>query len=119
MEILDIILKQLGNRQEALPYITSGLRVNVFHVILYKCIKISSISSVTYGVAKEQARILKPLFGKTIYHVKCTKEFVDEVRNTKLEDRECITSYKVTALFTAVPVSSIIDIIKNRLEQDT
>ena len=29
----------------------------------------SSIGSVTYGVAKELARILKPLVDKTIYHV--------------------------------------------------
>ena len=46
---------------------------------------VPSIGSVTYGIAKELARILKPLVGKTIYHVNNTKEFVDEVRNTKLE----------------------------------
>ena len=39
-------------------------------------------------------------------------------------DDMCITSYymyvlHVTALFTAVPVSSALDIIKNRLKQDT
>ena len=36
-----------------------------------------------------------------------------------MEGGECITSYDVTALFTAVPMPSAIDIIKNRLEQDT
>ena len=34
------------------------------------------------------------------------------------EDGECIISYYVTSLFTAVPVASTIDIVKNRLEQD-
>ena len=70
-------------------------------------------------VAKELARILKPLVCKTILHVNNTKEFADEVRNTKLEEGEYITSYDVTALFTAVPVPSAVEITKNRLEQDT
>ena len=35
---------------------------------------VSSIGPVTYGVAKELARILKPLVGKTIYHVNSTKD---------------------------------------------
>ena len=46
----------------------------------------SSIASVTYGVANEPGRILKPLAGKSIYHVNDSKEFADEVRNTKLEE---------------------------------
>ena len=72
-----------------------------------------------YEVAKEQARIIKPLVGKTIHHVNNTKEFSDKVRNSKLGEGECITFYDVTALFTAVPESSALEIIKNRLEEDT
>ena len=34
---------------------------------------VPSIGSVTYGVTKELARILKILVGKTIYHVNSTK----------------------------------------------
>ena len=48
-----------------------------------------------------------------------TQEFADEIGNIKLEERECITSYDVTALFTSVPVSSALEIITKRLEQDT
>ena len=73
---------------------------------------VSSIGSLTHERAKELARILK-----TFHHINNTKEFADEVRNTKMEDGECIASY-VTALFTAVPVSYSLDIIKNRLEQN-
>ena len=47
------------------------------------------------------------------------KEFAEEIKNTKLEEGECITSYDVSALFTSIPVASAIDILKNRLEQDT
>ena len=44
---------------------------------------VSSIGSVTYGVAKELGRILKPLVGKSIHYVNNSKEFADEIRNTK------------------------------------
>ena len=80
---------------------------------------VSSIGSVTYEVTKELARILKPLFGKSINHVNYSKEFADEVRNTKLEKGDCITSFDVTALCTSIPVASALEVIKVRLEQDT
>ena len=50
----------------------------------------SSIGSVTYGVAKEIAKIIKPLVSTSSHHVNNTKEFADEIRNTKLEEGECI-----------------------------
>ena len=53
---------------------------------------VSSIGSVSDGVAKELTRILKPLVGSSCHHVNNTKEFADEIRNTKLEEGECITS---------------------------
>ena len=80
---------------------------------------VSSIGSVTYGVAKEISKIIKPVVGTSSHCVNNTKEFADEIRNTKLEEGECITSYDVTALFTSVPVSSALHIIKKRLEQNT
>ena len=41
------------------------------------------------------------------------------MKKTKLEEGECITSYYVSSLFTSIPVTSAIDIIRNKLEQDT
>ena len=72
----------------------------------------------TYGVAKELARIIKPLVGSTELHVNNSKEFIEEIKKTKLEEGECITSYDVSALFTSVPVPSALDIINNKLQQD-
>ena len=80
---------------------------------------VSCRGSMPFGVTKELVRILKSLVGKSIHHVNNTKEFAEQIRNIKLEEGECITSYDVTASFTAVPVASAIDIIKNWLEQDT
>ena len=79
---------------------------------------VSSIGSVTYGVAKEIARIIKPLVGSTEHHVNNSKEFIEEIKKTKLEEGECITSHDVSALFTSVPVPLALDIINNKLQQD-
>ena len=79
----------------------------------------SSIDSVTYEVAKQLARIIKPLMGTSEHHVNNTKAFADEIRNTKLEEGECIASYDVTALFTSIPVSSALEMIRNKFEQNT
>ena len=57
---------------------------------------VSSIGSVSYGVAKEIARIIKPLVGSTEHHVNNSKEFIEEMKKMKLEEGECITSYDVS-----------------------
>ena len=73
---------------------------------------VSSIGSVTYGVANELSRILKPLVGNSIHHVNNSKEFAEEIRNIKLERGECITLFNVTALCTSIPVAGAIEVIK-------
>ena len=80
---------------------------------------VSSRGSVTYGVAQEVARILKPLTGNTIHHVNNSKEFAHDMKKTRLEKGECIISYDASAVFTSIPVTSAIQIIKNNLEQVT
>ena len=77
-----------------------------------------NFGSVSYGVAKELARIIKPLMRNSQHHVHNTKQFADEIREIKLEEGECITSYNVTALFTSIPVPSALNIIRRKLEQE-
>ena len=78
---------------------------------------VSSIGSVSYGVANELAKIINPLMGCSQHHVHNSTQFADEIK-IKLEEGECITSYDVTALFTSIPVPSALDIIRRKLEQD-
>ena len=40
---------------------------------------VSSCGSVTYGMAKELAKILKPLVGKSPHHINSTQDFVEQV----------------------------------------
>ena len=46
---------------------------------------VSSIGSVSYGVAKELSRIIKPLVGSIEHHVDNSKDFIEEIKKIKLE----------------------------------
>ena len=78
----------------------------------------SSRGSVTYETAKELAKIIKPLVGRSPHHVNNNKDFLDCIKNIKLQQDECIMSYDVTALFTSIPIDSAIKTIQKHLEED-
>ena len=78
----------------------------------------SSCGSVTYGVAKELAKILKPLVGKSPHHINSTHDFVEEVKQLTLAPGKCLSSYDVPALFTSVLVDPALGVIKDLLEKD-
>ena len=79
---------------------------------------VSSCGSVTYGVAKELAKILKPLVGKSPHHINSTQDFVEQAKHFKLEAGECLSSYDVSALFTSVPIDPALNIIKDLSVKD-
>ena len=70
---------------------------------------VSSCGSVTYGVAKEDMKILKP---------NSTHDFVEQVKQFTLAPGECLSSYDVNAFFTSVPVDPALGVIKDLLEKD-
>ena len=79
---------------------------------------VSSCGSVTYGVAKELAKILKPLIGKSPHRINSTHDFVEQVKQLPLAPGKCLSSYDVSALFTSVPVDPALKVIKDLLEKD-
>ena len=79
---------------------------------------VSSCGSVTYGVAKELAKILKPLVSKSPHHINSTQDFVEQAKHITLAQGECLSSYDVSALLTSVPVDCALNIIKDLLEKD-
>ena len=79
---------------------------------------VSSCGSVTYGVAKELAKILKLLLGKSIHHINSTHDFVEQVKQLTLAPGECLRSYDVSPLFTSVPVDPALKVIMDLLEKD-
>ena len=80
---------------------------------------VSSCGSVTYSVAKEPAKILKPLVGRSPHHITSTQDFVEQAKQIILEPGECVSSYDVSALFTSVLIDPALTIIKDLLEKDT
>ena len=79
---------------------------------------VSSIGAASYETSKELARILKPLVGKSIYHVHNTQDFIQQIKDIKLQEDQCMMSFDVKALFTSVPIKPAISTIKKLLEED-
>ena len=46
-------------------------------------------------------------------------DFVEQIKEVRLKQGECIISYDVAALFTSVPIQPVINIIQQRLAKDT
>ena len=69
-------------------------------------------------MAKELAKILKPLVGKSPHHITSTQDFVEQAKQIILEPGDCLSSYDVSALFTSVPIDPALNIIKDLLEKD-
>ena len=79
---------------------------------------VSSIDSVTYNVAKHVAYIIGPLVGKSKHHIINSQDFVDKIKDIRVEEDETITSYDVSALFTCVPPTEAVDVVCDRLAKD-
>ena len=79
---------------------------------------VSSIGAVSYETSKELARILKPLVGRSIYHIHNTQDFIQQIKDIKLQEDQCMVSFDVKALFTSVPIKPAINTIKKLLEDD-
>ena len=79
---------------------------------------VSGRGSTTNEVAKELARILRPLVGHYPHHIKNTRGFVQQVQGIHLQPIEGISSYDVSALFTSLPIDPAITIIRRKLELD-
>ena len=63
-------------------------------------------------------RILKPLVVKSIYHFQNTQDFIQQIKDIKLQEDLCMVSFDVKALFTSMPIKAAINTIKKLLEED-
>ena len=79
------------------------------------CPIVSSVGSITYDSAKK----LSPLDGQTEHHVKNSKHFATVISDKTVKDNEILVSYDVSALFTSVPVDRALQVIQDRLSNDT
>ncbi|XP_064073285.1 uncharacterized protein LOC135193669 [Vanessa tameamea] len=77
---------------------------------------VSQIDSPTYELAKHVSKVLQPLAGQTKSHVKDSRRFVDILRSTTVDPDDLMVSFDVESLFTNVPVSECMDVIKVKLQ---
>ena len=80
---------------------------------------VSCIGSITYTCSKFLADILSPLVGKTQYHISNSQQFVELIKDQRVEEDEELRSYDVSALFTSVPVDKALAIVRTRLKKDS
>ena len=80
---------------------------------------VSSCGSVTYGVAKELAKILKPWLASPHTTLLAPKTLLNKPNQIILEPGDCLSSYDVSALFTSVPIDPALKINKDLLDKDT
>ena len=73
----------------------------------------------SYGVAKELTKILKPLVGKSPHCINSTQDFFEQAKHITLAPGECLSSCDVSALFTSVPVDPGLIVIRDLLEKDS
>ena len=79
---------------------------------------VSSIGQLPMPTSKELSRILKPLVGRSPYHIQNTQDLIQQIEGIQLQPTQCMVSFDVKALFTSVPIQPAITIIKKLLEED-
>ena len=58
------------------------------------------------------------LVGKSPHHVHNTQDFIEQIKDIKLKEDQCMMSYDVKALFTSVPLQPALNAIQTLLEED-
>ena len=64
----------------------------------------AAIGSPTHQLARELAKILAPLAGRSPSHVRNSADFVNQIHHVPLEETDVMASFDVVSLFTRVPV---------------
>ena len=115
--ISDALYHSIYPTSEAVPKFYGLPKVHKNNVPLR--LIVSSIGSITCKMAKFLASILSPLVGKTEHFVKNSTQFVKKVKKLEVPPGRKMVSFDGTALFTSIPVTEAVSMIKDQLNQDT
>ena len=75
---------------------------------------ISNIGTATYKTSKYLAKLLAPLT-KSNYSISSTTEFIEKIRNLKVDNNHEMISFDVSNLFTNVPLDFTIDLVLKKV----
>ncbi|XP_046397683.1 uncharacterized protein LOC124164403 [Ischnura elegans] len=80
---------------------------------------VSAISSPTYNLAKYLTGILAPHVGVSEHHVKKSLEFVETIKEIRVDTTDILVSLDVVSLFTCVPLADTMRLLAERFDSDT
>ncbi|XP_045492134.1 uncharacterized protein LOC123691667 [Colias croceus] len=76
---------------------------------------VSQIDTPTQKLSQHMSRVLAPLRGNTSAYVKDSYHFVEILKDLNIANNETMVSFDVQSLFTNLPVTDCINIVKKRL----
>ena len=106
----DNLKKRLYPEGEIIPRIYGAPKIHKADVPLRPIV--NTIGAPTYELAKYVARTLAPMVGNTSSFIKDSNQYVDFIKNAKLDPGEKIVSFDVVQLFTKIPLDEAVQVVK-------
>jgi hypothetical protein len=80
---------------------------------------VNTIGSPTYELARYVARILGPLVGKKNSYIKDSRDFVELIKEEKIESKDILISFDMVSLFTKISLNEAIQVINEVADPQT
>ena len=109
--------KDLFPTAENIPRIYATPKIHKNNVLLRPIVDYTG--SIGYKTSRALADILGPLIGNTVHHVKNVKDLAQEMSEVLIQDGEMFNSHDVVSLFTNVPIFQAIEVVRQRLNNDS
>ena len=79
---------------------------------------INTQNSPIYKIAKKISKELRPLIRSGKSYIKDTEQFVDKIRNIKLEEDEIMISFDISDMYPSLPKQDVITEVARRINDE-
>ena len=79
---------------------------------------VSGRSSIGYETSKEGARILQPVVGNTVHHIKDSVDLVEKLKGKVIPRDFSIVSFDVKDMYTSIPQEAALALAEEKLRAD-
>ncbi|XP_072048938.1 uncharacterized protein [Amphiura filiformis] len=80
--------------------------------------KLKKEATIGYSTSRWLADILGGLVGNTQHHVKNSQQLAEDLAKVVIEEEDILNSHDVVSLFTNTPIDQVLEIVRNRLENE-